>query len=110
MKIAMLLKSGPSTDNAGRALQAADDMMAQGHAVSLYLLQEAVRFRQPREGCPNTAKLQELIAKKLEVNVLTQDADLRGIDVAAAGSAISNGTYDSLVDLMASSDRVVGIL
>lgn len=43
MKIAILLKNGPCTDEAGRALQTADDMLAQGNAVSLYLLHEAVR-------------------------------------------------------------------
>jgi sulfur relay (sulfurtransferase) complex TusBCD TusD component (DsrE family) len=38
MKIAILLKSGPGTDAAARALQTAADMLAQGHSVSLYLL------------------------------------------------------------------------
>ena len=109
MKVVILVKSGPSTDDAGRALQTADDMLAEGHAVSVYLLQEATRFCQPRNNCPNTARFGDLTAKKLEVNVLTQDAELRGIDFSAA-SGISNGTYESLVDLMASSDRVVGIL
>ena len=110
MKIAILLKSGPFTDEAGRALQTAGDMLVQGHAVSLYLLQEAVRFSQPRADCPNTAKLKELIAKNLEVKMLTRDAELRGIDVSAAGPTISDGSYEALVDLMTSCDRVVGIL
>lgn len=39
MKIAILLKNGPGTDEAGGALQTADDMLARGNAVSLYLLQ-----------------------------------------------------------------------
>jgi sulfur transfer complex TusBCD TusB component (DsrH family) len=110
MKIAILLKSGPCTDEAGRVLQTAGDMLAQGHSVVLYLLQEAVRFCHPRPECSNTAKLQDLIAKNLEVNVLTSDAKLRGIDVAAVGSAIRDGSYESLVDLMTSCERVVGVL
>ena len=110
MKIAILLKSGACTDHAARALQTAEDMLAQGHAVSLYLLQEAVRFCQPRAECATTAKFQELIAKKLHVNVLACDAELRGIKVSAAGQAVVEGSYDALVDLMTSSDRVVGIL
>jgi sulfur relay (sulfurtransferase) complex TusBCD TusD component (DsrE family) len=110
MKIAVLLKSGPCTDEAARALQTVADMLAQGHAVSLYLLQEAVRFSQPRADCLNAAKLKDLIAKNLEVNVLTRDAELRGIDVSAAGPTISYGSYEALVDLMTSCDRVVGIL
>jgi sulfur relay (sulfurtransferase) complex TusBCD TusD component (DsrE family) len=109
MKIAMLLKNGPCTDEAGRALQTADDLLAQGHAVHLYLLQEAARFCQQRNDCAHIAKLQDLTAKNLEVSVLARDAELRGIDAAAA-TGMSNGTYDSLVDLMASSDRVVGLL
>ncbi len=110
MKIAILLKSGPCTDEAERALQTAADMLAQGHAVSLYLLQEAVRFCRPVMKHPGCMDLQELIDNKLEVSVLTQDARLRGIDAAAADSKIIAGSYDSLVDLLDSCDRVVGIL
>jgi sulfur relay (sulfurtransferase) complex TusBCD TusD component (DsrE family) len=110
MKIAILLKNGPYTDEAGRALQTAGEMLIQGHTVSLSLLQEAVRFCQPRAECANTATLKDLIAKNLQVNVLTTDAELRGIDIAAADSAIGNGSYEALVNLMTSSDRVVGIL
>jgi sulfur relay (sulfurtransferase) complex TusBCD TusD component (DsrE family) len=110
MNIAMMLKSGPSTDEACRALQTAEDMLARGHTVILYLLQEAVRFCRPRAECSNTAKLQELIAKNLKVNVLTSDAELRGIDVSGAGPTISESSYEALVDLMTSCDQVVGIL
>jgi sulfur relay (sulfurtransferase) complex TusBCD TusD component (DsrE family) len=110
MKIVMMLKSGPCTDEANRALQTAEDMLAQGHTVGIYLLQEAVRFCQPRVECSNTAKFAALIAKNLRVNVLAPDAEMRGIDVAASGSAIADGSYEALVDLMASCDRVVGIL
>lgn len=110
MNIAMMLKSGPCTDEACRALQTAEDMLAQGHTVYLYLLQEAVRFCQPRAECSTTAKLQALIAKDLKVRVLTPDAVLRGIDVSAADPPLSEGSYEALVDLMTSCDQVVGIL
>jgi sulfur relay (sulfurtransferase) complex TusBCD TusD component (DsrE family) len=110
MKIAILLKSGPCTDEAGRALQTADDMLAQGHSVSLYLLQEAVRFCRPRTTCPDSGKLAELIAKNLQAYVLPRDAELRGSGGSTAGSAISDGSYEALVDLMTTCDRVVGIL
>jgi sulfur relay (sulfurtransferase) complex TusBCD TusD component (DsrE family) len=110
MKIAILLKSGPGTDAAARALQTAADMLAQGHSVSLYLLQEAVRFCHSGLKCSNFNGLQELIGKKLDVHVLAQDAELRGIDGPSAGQAVSDGSYESLVDLMAACDRVVGIL
>lgn len=110
MKIAILLKSGPCTDQADRALQTAADMLAQGHFVSLYLLQEAVRFCQPAMKCSNSMGLQELIEKNLEVHVLTHDTELRGVHVPSAGQAISAGSYDSLIALLESCDRVVGIL
>jgi sulfur relay (sulfurtransferase) complex TusBCD TusD component (DsrE family) len=110
MKIAILLKSGPGTDAAARALEMAADMLAQGHSVSLYLLQEAIRFCHSGLKGSNSKELQELIEKKLDVHVLTQDAELRGIDVPSADQAVSGGSYESLVDLMASCDRVVGIL
>lgn len=110
MKIAILLKSAPCTDEAGRALQTADDLLTQGYAVSMYLLQEAVRFCQPRGDCANTAKVAELIARNLAVTVLSQDAQLRGIEVAAAGLAVADGSYDTLVDHMTDCERVIGIL
>lgn len=75
----------------------------------MYLLQEAVRFCQPRVGCTHIAKLEELIAKNLTVNVLTQDAQLRGIEVAASNLALAEGSYETLVDLMTTCDRVVGV-
>lgn len=110
MKIAILLKSGPCTDEADRALQTAADMLAQGHSVNLYLLQEAVRFCGPSMNCSNSMSLQKLIEKNLEIHVLSCDADLRGINAPSAGQAILEGSYESLVDLMESCDRVVGIL
>jgi sulfur relay (sulfurtransferase) complex TusBCD TusD component (DsrE family) len=105
-----LLKSRPCTEEAGRALQTADDLLDRGHAVSLYLLQEAVRFCQPRAESANTVKLQDLIAKNLNVSALATDVELRGIDVNAAGLAIADGSYESLIELMESCDRIVGIL
>ena len=110
MKITILLKSGPDSDEAGRALQTAADMLDQGHSVVLYLLQEAVRFCRPSAECSNTATLHRLIAKDLAVMALTGDAELRGLEVEAAGLTVTNGTYESLVDLMTSSDRIVGVL
>lgn len=110
MKIAILLKSGPCTDEADRALQTAADMLAQGHTVSLFLLQEAVRFCRPAMKYSNSTGLQKLIDRNLDVHVLNHYAELRGINAPSAGQAISDGSYESLVDLMESCDQVVGIL
>ncbi len=110
MKIAILLKSGPYTDQASRALQIAADLLAQGHTVTLYLLQEAVRFCGPSTSGSRSIGLEELIGQGLETYVLTSDAELRGLTVVLEGQKISQGSYESLVDLMESCDRVVGIL
>lgn len=110
MRIAILLKSGPCTDEADRALQTASDMLAQGHTVSLFLLQEAVRFCRPAMKRSDSMDLRRLIEKNLEVHVLTRDAKLRGIDAPPVGQPIFDGSYESLIDLLESCDQVVGIL
>jgi len=110
MKIAILLKSGPCTDEADRALQTAADMLSQGHTVNLFLLQEAVRFCRPDGKCSNSIRLQDLIDKNFAVHVLTRDAELRGIKTPAAGVDFLGGSYESVIDLMEFCDRVVGIL
>ena len=104
MKIGILLKSGPGSPESTRALQTARDMLAQGHMVNLYLLQDAVRL------CTHSTGLHSLIAKNLRVNVLAHDAELRGITLPSAGQAVSGGSYESLIDLLESCDQVIGIL
>ena len=110
MKIAILLKSAPFTEEADRALQTASDMLAQGHSVSLFLLQEAVRFCGSRLKRTDSMDLRRLIENNLEVQVLTQDADMRGIEVSTSGQSILSGSYESLIELLETSERVVGIL
>lgn len=110
MKIAMLLKSGPSTAEAGSALQTAGDLLSQGHTVSLWLLQDAVHFGRHVPGSPAAAVLADLIAKNLHVHILGRDAALRGLEPPAAGVPIATGDYDALIELLESSDRVIGLL
>lgn len=110
MKIAMLLKSGPSTIEARRALQTAGDLLSQGHAVSLWLLQDAVHFGRRLPGSPAAEALSDLIAKNLCVYSLGRDAALRGLGPPAAGAPIAVGDYDALIDVLESSDRVIGVL
>lgn len=109
MKIAILLKNGPGTTEAARTLQTAADLIDQGHTVSLYLLQEAVRFcsHSPQDSGPTA--LRSLMGKNLSVHVLARDAELRGIRLASTAQAVTQGSYESLVDLLESSDRVIGI-
>jgi len=85
-------------------------MLAQGHSVNLYLLQEAARFCGAHTKCSSSIDLRELIEKNLEIHVLMSDAKLRGINAPSAGQGISEGSYESLIELMESCDRVIGIL
>ena len=110
MKIAVLLKSGPSSVEANRAIQVTSDMLSQGHAVNIYLLQDAVHFCQPDLKYAASIELDRLVDEKLRVNFLVQDARLRGIEVTSVKQKFSEGNFETLVDLMESSDRVIGLL
>ena len=110
MKIAILLKSGPSTAEAERALTLASDMLSLGHSVSLYLLQDAVHLCCSGMGFPASINLQALMERDLAVQALKHDCALRGIDPMSGNKTISAGDYDALIDFLESSDRVIGIL
>ncbi len=108
MKITVLLKSGPSTTESKRAFQVVAGMLHQGHSVHLFMLQDAVHFC--RSAQRSWTDLEELINEKLSVHVLVQDAELRGIALGAIHQEILRGEYEALVDLMESSDRVIGLV
>jgi sulfur relay (sulfurtransferase) complex TusBCD TusD component (DsrE family) len=110
MKIAVLLKSGPSSSEANRALQIAADMLSQDHSVNFFLLQDAVHFCRPGLENASSMELNRLVDEKLGVSFLIQDAELRGIDVTSVKQEVSGGNYESLIDLMESSDQVIGLL
>ena len=110
MKIAVLLKSGPSSVKAHRALQVTADMLSQGHSVNLCLLQDAVHFCRPYLKNASSIELNRLVDEKLKVSFLVQDAELRGIDVKSAKQNLSGGNFESLMDLLEASDRVIGLL
>ncbi len=110
MKIAVLLKSGPGTVHAERALQTARDMQDAGHSVSLCLLQDAVRLCEQAQGAAESAKAVPLAGIGMDIHVLIRDAALRGVSVDVSGPPFSGASFESLVDVMTSCDRVVGIL
>ena len=110
MKVAILLKSGPDSAEAERTLTIASDMLSQGHAVTLCLMQDAVHLCRSGVNSPAAVHLQILLETQLSVNALKQDCSLRGIDLVSEKNAINTGDYSSLIDLIESSDRVIGIL
>ena len=110
MKVAILLKSGPDSAEAERTLTIASDMLSQGHAVTLCLMQDAVHLCWSGASSKAAVHLQTLLEKQLSVTTLRQDCSLRGIDPVSKKNAINTGDYSSLIDLIESSDRVIGIL
>lgn len=110
MKIAILLKSRPFSVQVARALEVTADMMFQSHAVHLYLLQDAVLLVGPDSENDSSVELHRLVAQGLKAEFLIQDARLRGMDLSSLPPGIPGGTYETLVDLMEDSDRVIGLL
>lgn len=110
MKITILLKSRPSSVKARRALQVTADMMSQGHAVNLYLLQDAVHLIRPNSNDTAFIEFSRLVDEGLKAGFLIQDATLRGMEVESVKPEILRGTYETLLNLMESSDRVIGLL
>lgn len=110
MKLLILLKSGPDTMEAERTLTTASDMLSQGHSVTLCLLQDAVHFSRAELQTPGVSRLKTLMDKSLIVQVLQPDCSLRGITPPSDTSRIATGDYSSIVDLIESADRTIGIL
>jgi sulfur transfer complex TusBCD TusB component (DsrH family) len=110
MKVLILLKSGPDTVEAERTLTTASDMLSQGHSVTLCLLQDAVNFCRAGLQFPAASRLQSLMDRNLVVQALLPDCSLRGITPPSDASRIATGDYSSMVDLIESADRTIGIL
>jgi sulfur relay protein TusB/DsrH len=110
MKVAILLKNGPDTAEAERTLTMASDMLSRGHAVTLCLLQDAVYLCRSEARFPAAGQLQTLLEKQLVVNALKSDCSLRGIDPVSEAGRITACDYSSIVDLIESADRTIGIL
>lgn len=105
MKILLILKRGPKTMEAQRALEMAREMAALGHQVSLFLLQEGVHLARRVAGEPDS-----LWPEGLAVQVLAQDLSLRGFGPDWLRESVLLGSYESLVELIEKSDRVIGVL
>jgi len=109
MKVLILLKSGPDTVEAGRTLTTASDMLSQGHSVTLCLLQDAVHLCRVKLQSPVVSRLKTLMDRNLVVQALLPDCSLRGITLPSGTSRITIGDYSSIVDLIESSDRTIGV-
>ncbi len=92
----VIVRSAPGTVEGNRGIKLARDMSA-----SLVLLQNGVYFIQGRA-------LDDL-AFIGTVYVLEDDQKLRGLVTTGEKTNMRNVDYDGLVDLMAESDKVVGM-
>ena len=90
----VIVKNGPDTADGKRGVKLARDM-----AADLFLIQNGVYFAQKErlEGFCGTAY------------VLEDDLKLRGIKGAGIEKGIRETGYDSFVDLMAGSGKVIGM-
>lgn len=101
-RIAVLVTSSPDTPAAGRAFQLVRDLAAQGHQVTLGLLEDAV--------VGGTGRLPQVpLQQSAAVMVLAEDLTLRGIDQAQLHPVCRACTYSELIDqVMMKSDRALG--
>lgn len=92
----VLIKSGPDTAEGQRGVRLARDMSA-----DIVLLQNGVYFIQG-------SKLEDLGVFRATY-VLDDDRILRGLKPADEDKNIKEISYDGLVDMMAESDKVIGL-
>jgi sulfur relay protein TusB/DsrH len=92
----VLIKSAPDTPEGQRGVKIARDISA-----DIVLLQNGVYFLQGQ-------RLEDLGFYSVTY-VLEDDRRLRGLKPADADKNIKDISYDGLVDLMADSDKVIGM-
>ena len=92
----VIVKSAPDTSEGKRGVKTARDMSA-----DLVLLQNGVYFTQGE-------RLEDLGFYRAAY-VLNEDRKLRGLKDNDTKKNIKNISYDGLVDLMAESDKVIGM-
>lgn len=90
----VIVKSAPDTPDGQRGLKLARDM-----AADLLLLQSSVYFAQRQ-------RLEDFPGR---VYVLEEDLRLRGLSDSQIGKGIKIIDYDTAVDLMAESEKIVGM-
>lgn len=113
--VLMLVSSAPSSPNAARAFQTALTLRAQGHAVSLFLLQDAVLAGLQVADGASASAAQALgagvaLPKGLSVYALGEDLALRGFTPSKLWDGVRVADYAQLVDLFEQHPRVIGAL
>lgn len=91
----VIVKSAPDTSEGKRGFQLARDM-----AADIVLIQNGIYFAQ-KDG---------LAAFNGKAYVLDEDSRLRGLKYEDISRNVNRIHYDRFVDLMADSDKVIGLL
>jgi len=92
----VIVRSAPDTPEGRRGIRLARDMFA-----DIVLVQNGVYFIQGQ-------KLEDLGFTRT-VYALEEDRRLRGLAADGASGKVEDITYDRLIDLMAESDKVLGM-
>ncbi len=107
--VLMLVNSAPSSPNVARAFQTALTLRAQGHAVSLFLLQDAVLAGlQVADGA--SASAAQALGAGVALYALGEDLALRGFTPSKLWDGVRVADYAQLVDLFDQHPRVIGAL
>ncbi len=108
--ILLLVNSAPSSPNVERAFQMALTLCAQGHAVSVFLLQDAVLGGLHVEGDDAPSRAAQALGAGISVYALGEDLALRGFTPAKLRNGIRMADYSQLIDLFDRHSRVIGAL
>ncbi len=101
------VNSAPSSSNLSNAFQIAQQMRAQGRAVSIFLAQDAVLAgTRGNQIAPVVSALQAGIA----TYALREDLALRGFASAALWDGVRAVDYAQLVELFEQHEQVIGAL
>ena len=108
MEILMLLASAPHSPSGKQALTFAQSLAAEGHALTLCCLQDAVAWGAGVADDPTRSLLHRLEAVGVRRVVLGADLEMRGLRAPRGVSVVD---YAGLVTLLAAEhDRVIGAL
>ena len=102
--ILLLVNSAPSSVNAQRAWQTAQSLHEQGHAVTVFLIQDGVLA-----GLNGETALRDL-PREITSYVLGEDLQLRGFTQLKLRERVQVADYARLVDLFDQHTRVIGAL
>jgi sulfur relay protein TusB/DsrH len=108
--ILLLANSAPSNPNLERAFQSALALKAQGHPVSMFLLQDAVLAGLKGDGTGGASWSGRALSAGVTIFALNEDLSMRGFSAAELWDGIQAADYGRLVDLFDQHTRVIGAL